>query len=79
MFQHRLLFKIWTALLQVFVACGMQGILFNATICPQFSISVTHNTNITALPNSGLGRQKRHLMQKYYNIAASTVLITKAQ
>jgi hypothetical protein len=43
-------FKMWTALLQVFVACGMQGIRFNATICPQFSISVTNNTNITTVP-----------------------------
>jgi len=71
-------FKIWTVLLQVFVACGMQGIRFNATICPQLSISITNNTNKTAVPNSELRRQKRHFMQKYYNIAVSTALIIKS-
>jgi hypothetical protein len=76
--EHRLLFKIWTALLQVFFACGMQGIRFNATICPQFSISITHNINITAVTNSELGRQKHHLMQKYYNIGVSSPLIIKS-
>jgi hypothetical protein len=56
----------------------MQDIRFNATICPQLSISVTNNTNKTAVPNSELRRQKRHFMQKYYNIAVSTALIIKS-
>jgi hypothetical protein len=60
LFRKPLLFKTWTALLQViivrFVACGMQGMPTNATECPLFSNSVTKNTNVTAVKTSELGR-----------------------
>ena len=66
LFRYRLLFKIWTALLQLiivrFVILGMKGMPFNATLCPQFSISDTHNINMTAMPTSEVGRQKHHLI-----------------